>query len=249
MINWVHRSTRGWSTGGSVSDPRTGEIIKGVVTLGSLRIRQDYMIAEGLLSPYKDGTETPKELTEWGLARIRQLSAHEVGHTLGIGHNYYSSTAGRISVMDYPHPLVTMGTNGTLDYSKVYDVGIGAWDKVAITYAYSDFPTGTDEAKTLATILEEGHKKDLLVPLQPGHRRPSPRGHVVERHRRHRGAEADDGDPQVRALALRRAGDQAQRADGDDRGSARAALPAPPLSGRGDDLDGWRDLLHLRDAR
>ena len=161
VINWVHRSTRGWSTGGSVTDPRTGEIIKGVVTLGSLRIRQDYMIAEGLLSPYKDGTETPKELTEWGLARIRQLSAHEVGHTLGIGHNYYSSTAGRISVMDYPHPLVTMGTNGALDYSKVYDVGIGAWDKVAITYAYSDFPTGTDEAKTLATILEEGHKKDL----------------------------------------------------------------------------------------
>ena len=161
VINWVHRSTRGWSTGGSVTDPRTGEIIKGVVTLGSLRIRQDYMIAEGLLTPYKEGTETPKELTEWGLARIRQLSAHEVGHTLGIGHNYYSSTAGRISVMDYPHPLVTMGADGALDYSKVYDVGIGAWDKVAITYAYSDFPTGTDEAKTLATILEEGHKKDL----------------------------------------------------------------------------------------
>ncbi len=161
VINWVHRSTRGWSTGASVTDPRTGEIIKGVVTLGSLRIRQDYMIAEGLLSPYKDGTESPKELTEWGLARIRQLSAHEVGHTLGIGHNYYSSTAGRISVMDYPHPLVTMGANGTLDYSKVYDVGIGAWDKVGITYAYSDFPTGTDEAKTLASILEEGHKKDL----------------------------------------------------------------------------------------
>ena len=91
VINWVHRSTRGWSTGGSVTDPRTGEIIKGVVTLGSLRIRQDYMIAEGLLSPYKDGTETPKELMEWGLARIRQLSAHEVGHTLGIGHNYYDS--------------------------------------------------------------------------------------------------------------------------------------------------------------
>ncbi len=113
VINWVHRSTRGWSTGGSVSDPRTGEIIKGVVTLGSLRIRQDYMIAEGLLSPYKDGTETPKELTEWGLARIRQLSAHEVGHTLGIGHNYYDSTAGRISVMDYPHPLVTMSAEGT----------------------------------------------------------------------------------------------------------------------------------------
>ena len=161
VINWVHRSTRGWSTGASVTDPRTGEIIKGVVTLGSLRIRQDYMIAEGLLSPYKDGTETPKELTEWGLARIRQLSAHEVGHTLGIGHNYYDSEAGRISVMDYPHPLVTMKADGTLDYSKVYDTGIGAWDKVAIQFGYADFPSGTDEDKALNAILEDGFKKDL----------------------------------------------------------------------------------------
>jgi hypothetical protein len=161
VINWVHRSTRGWSTGATVTDPRTGEIIKAVVTLGSLRIRQDYMIAEGLLSPYKEGTEIPKDLTEWGLARIRQLSAHEVGHTLGIGHNYYDSDAGRISVMDYPHPLVTMKADGSLDYSKVYDTGIGAWDKVAIAYGYSDFPPGTDEARALAAILEAGHKKDL----------------------------------------------------------------------------------------
>ena len=161
VINWVHRSTRGWSTGGSVTDPRTGEILKGVVTLGSLRIRQDYMIAEGLLSPYKEGTETPKELMEWGLARIRQLAAHEVGHTLGIGHNYYDSEAGRISVMDYPHPLVTLKPDRTLDYSQVYDVGIGAWDKVAIAYGYQDFPPGTDEEKALAAILDEGHKRDL----------------------------------------------------------------------------------------
>ena len=161
VINWVHRSTRGWSTGASVTDPRTGEIIKGVVTLGSLRIRQDYLIAEGLLSPYKEGTETPKELMEWGLARIRQLSAHEVGHTLGIGHNYYSSDAGRISVMDYPHPLVTMKADGSLDYSKVYDTGIGVWDKVAIRYGYSDFAPDTDEANALKGILEDGHKRDL----------------------------------------------------------------------------------------
>ena len=161
VINWVHRSTRGWSTGGSVTDPRTGEIIKGVVTLGSLRDRQDYLIAEGLLQPYTTGDENPSELREWAIARIRQLAAHEVGHTLGLGHNYWDSTAGRISVMDYPHPLVTLRTDGTLDSSQVYAVGIGEWDKVAVTYGYQDFPEGTDEAKGLAAILDQAWKKDL----------------------------------------------------------------------------------------
>ncbi len=154
IIQWVHRSTRGWSYGGSVSDPRTGEIIKGRVTLGSLRVRQDYLIAEGLLSPYENGTETPPELAEWALARLRQLSAHEVGHTLGFGHNYYASSLGRISVMDYPHPLIELTDDGELDYSAVYDDKIGDWDKVAVTYAYQDFPPGADEAEELRAILD-----------------------------------------------------------------------------------------------
>ena len=162
VINWVHRSTRGWSTGGSVSDPRTGEIIKGVVTLGSWRERQDFLIAEGLLQPYKTGTEVSNEAREWALARIRQLAAHEVGHTLGIGHNYYDSDLGRISVLDYPHPLVTLKPDGSLDISKVYDVGIGAWDKVAINFGYQDFPPGTDEKAALSAILDAAIKKDLL---------------------------------------------------------------------------------------
>ena len=162
VINWVHRSTRGWSYGASVTDPRTGEIIKGNVTLGSLRIRQDYMIAEGLLSPYTSGTETPPELLEWALARIRQLSAHEVGHTLGIGHNYYDSKAGFISVLDYPHPLVTLKPDGSFDFSQVYGTGIGEWDKIAIRWGYQDFPEGTDEKAALDAIIEEGHKRDLF---------------------------------------------------------------------------------------
>jgi len=161
VINWVHRSTRGWSYGSSVTDPRTGEIIKGVVTLGSLRVRQDYLIAEGLLSPYREGDETPPELAEWALARIRQLSAHEVGHTLGLGHNYYDSELGRISVMDYPHPLVTLRPDGTLDYSEVYENGIGEWDSIAIIWGYQDFPDGTDEQAALQRILDEAWARDL----------------------------------------------------------------------------------------
>ena len=161
VINWVHRSTRGWSTGGSVTDPRTGEIIKGVVTLGSLRVRQDYMMAEGLLSPYTDGDETPPELAEWALARIRQLAAHEVGHTIGLGHNYYNSGVGRISVMDYPHPLITLNEDGSLDYAEVYDVDIGDWDRVAITYGYREFPSRADEDAQLASILRVAWGDDI----------------------------------------------------------------------------------------
>ena len=161
VINWVHRSTRGWSTGDAIIDPRTGEIIKGVVTLGSLRVRQDYLIAEGLLSPYQKGDENPPLLQEWALARLRQLSAHEVGHTLGLSHNYYDSELGRISVMDYPHPLVTLKPDGTLDASSVYTRGMGEWDKAAIAWGYQEFPAGADESRGLAAILDEAWKRDV----------------------------------------------------------------------------------------
>ena len=162
MINWVHRSTRGWSTGGSISDPRTGEIIKATVTLGSLRDRQDYLIFEGLLAPYKTGTETPAILAQTAIARIRQLAAHEVGHTLGIGHQYYNSSKGRISVMDYPHPLEKLNADGTIDLSDAYATGIGEWDKVAIQFGYQDFPAGTDEPAALKKIVDDAWKQDLI---------------------------------------------------------------------------------------
>ena len=118
-------------------------------------------MAEGLLSPYTNGDETPPELAEWALARIRQLSAHEVGHTIGLGHNYYNSSAGRISVLDYPHPLVTLNGDGSLDYSEVYDDEIGDWDKVAVAYGYQDFPAGTDEESELMRILQDAWDDDV----------------------------------------------------------------------------------------
>ncbi|WP_069131075.1 zinc-dependent metalloprotease [Rhodohalobacter halophilus] len=155
VINWVHRSTRGWSYGSSVVDPRTGEIIKGNVLLGSLRVRQDYMIAEGLLAPYEEGVDPDPEMLEMALNRIRQLSAHEIGHTLGIPHNFAASVNGLTSVMDYPHPMVDVTENGSLSLANAYDIGIGDWDKRAVIWGYEDFPQNTNEKEALNEIIQE----------------------------------------------------------------------------------------------
>lgn len=162
VINWVHRSTRGWSYGSSVVDPRTGEIIKGHVLLGSLRVRQDYLIAEGLLAPYEDGVPSGDDpMLEMALARIRQLSAHEVGHTLGLSHNFAASVNSRSSVMDYPAPMVQFKADSTFDLSKAYDTGIGEWDIAAIKYGYQDFPGYMDEQVGLQDIIGETLDKGL----------------------------------------------------------------------------------------
>ncbi|MEO6406790.1 MAG: zinc-dependent metalloprotease [Ferruginibacter sp.] len=161
MINWVHRSTRGWSLGDAVVDPRTGEIIKGNVLLGSLRVRQDYLIASGLLAPFENGVPPDNKMLQMSLQRLRQLAAHEVGHTLGLMHNYIASTQGRASVMDYPPPVVSINSNGQLDLSDAYTNEIGAWDKTAIQYGYTDFPLGTDEATALNKIITDAGTKGL----------------------------------------------------------------------------------------
>ena len=170
IIQWVHRFTRGWSYGHPVADPRTGEIIKGNVTLGSLRGRQDYLIAEALLSPYVTGKKiTPENdpMLAMALARTRQLAAHETGHTLGLAHNFAASAfphapSESVSVMDYPHPLVTLDQRGVPDLSAAYAVNIGLWDKVAINYGYRQFSDSSVERAGLDAILSDATKSGLV---------------------------------------------------------------------------------------
>jgi hypothetical protein len=208
VIQWIHRATRGWSYGEGVTDPRTGEIIKGHVSLGSLRVRQDYLIAEGLLAPYEKGKPASPKMQEMALARLRQLAAHEVGHTLGLQHNYSASTVNRSSVMDYPPPLVTVGADGVPDVSQAYATGIGEWDKVSITWGYQDFAPGVDEHAALNKILSDAFGRGLRYLTDQDARPPGSSSSVA--HLWDSGPNAiDELDRlmKVRAAALRRFGE------------------------------------------
>jgi len=179
MIHWVHRSTRGWSYGAAVTDPRTGQILKGNVSLGSLRVRQDIMIGTALTSlatdddplrcmagdapdaEYLAALDPATDVTAMALARIRQLSAHEVGHTLGFSHNFAASTYGRASVMDYPSPMARI-VDGKIDMSDAYGVGVGPFDVFAVKYAYGQFAPGTNDAAALAALVDEATSRGML---------------------------------------------------------------------------------------
>ena len=185
LIHWTHRRTRGYSYGNTVIDPRTGEIVRGVVNLGSLRLRQDYLHGQGLVPPFPGGISLPEdgsfgefadapdfeylaqvapasEPVEMALARVRQLSAHEVGHTLGFPHNYMASAYGRESVMDYPAPLVQIDESGNIDLSDAYVQRIGEYDKLSVNWLYREFPNGTNETQALERIAEQGVVDGLI---------------------------------------------------------------------------------------
>jgi hypothetical protein len=203
IIQWVHRYTRGWSYGDAIADPRTGEILKGNVTLGSLRGRQDYMIAEALLSPYAAGktyTDQDNPMLQMVLQRIRQLGAHETGHTLGLAHNFAaSSVMPGDSVMDYPHPYIALDANGKIDLSHAFATGIGAWDKVSIDYGYRQFAPGANEDAALDQILSDADKAGQLY-ITDEDARPAggahPRAHLWDNG-------PDAADELVRILKIR----------------------------------------------
>lgn len=194
VINWVHRATRGWSIGSSVVDPRTGEILKGDVTLDSQRARQDFLLGAGMSPQYNSdiascdfglmpdvehlmADPSAAEITAMSYARIRQLSAHEVGHTLGFSHNFAASTYNRGSVMDYPAPLVEI-KNGKLDFSNAYAVGIGSFDKFATKYSYAQFPASANADVELDKIVREGLAAGMLY-ISDSDSRPAGAAHPL----------------------------------------------------------------------
>ncbi len=261
IIQWVHRYTRGWSYGAAVADPRTGEIIKGNVTLGSLRGRQDYLIAEALLSPYVTGkTITPANdpMLQMVLARIRQLAAHETGHTLGLAHNFAASSFAHspeqsVSVMDYPHPWITLDANGVPDLSHAYAVNIGQWDKVAIDYGYRQFPAGS--RRTRRTQQDPHRLREDRPHLHHRRGRPAPRRRpparpsLGQRRRSRRRAQSHPHHPRRRAQPLRRERHPHRRAHGAARGHPRPPLSPPPLPDRSHHQGDRRPRLPLPASR
>ncbi|WP_345858648.1 zinc-dependent metalloprotease [Shewanella algae] len=223
VIQWVHRASRGWSYGAAVTDPRSGEIIKGQVTLGSLRVRQDHLIARGLTAGWEDRQAADEAAMALSLARIRQLSAHEIGHTLGLDHNFAASTNNNASVMDYPHPYVRLDGK-RVDISQPYAEGLGAWDKFAIKYGYGDFGDEAQTQAALKSLLKEVQQQGLRY-IGEGDSRAASAAHAYA-------SLWDRGEDPVKELARM----QLVRRQALETFSAKALLPGQPLGELSDAL-------------
>lgn len=183
VIQWVHRTDPDYSIGPAFVDPRTGEIIKAAVRLESHRSVVDYDIFAGTapavagaeaadpldmdegLGDWIAGLDPAVSAVDFAMARRRQHVAHEVGHTLGLAHNFIAAADGRTSVMAYPAPLIRL-VDGRLDLSQAYRDGPGAYDSLAIRWAYTQFPAGR-EAAGLEAIVHEGMAHGLRFLTNP----------------------------------------------------------------------------------
>jgi hypothetical protein len=154
-IQWTNRSGRGWSVGQTHVDPRTGEILHAVVQLDSHRMRTANNYWEATIPSGKDSLEPSLDAfaafdnldpnisdEQIMLNRLALLTCHEVGHALGLDHNFVASTYLRGSVMDYFAPRVHIRPDGTADLSDAYMQGVGSYDRFAIEWGYSENASG-----------------------------------------------------------------------------------------------------------
>lgn len=217
FIAWVHRSDRGPSVGPSFVDPRTGEIIKTVVRMDSYRSLVNFDIYMGLVPAAGGAQALALSAEAFTMARRRQHAAHEIGHTLGLAHNFIAASQGRASVMDYPAPLVRLDAQGRIDIGSAYRNGAGAHDTLAIRYAYTWYPDSVREAAGLAAIMRDAASRGLRF-ITDAH--ASPAGSIPAATQWVEGStmlEALERTMQVRKLLV-------------ERFDTRALLPGEPLA-------------------
>lgn len=161
-VLWIHRDGRGFSSAGTFADPRTGEILGSKTHMDTYRMRTiaNYFDAYSgglpedgsgltIADPSLVSTDVYNQMPEGqrDMAFLRQavLTAHELGHVLGYGHNWNANFNDRSSVMEYPVPRVTV-KDGKLDLSESFMTEIGEYDTFMTRFAYTPFPEGEEEA-------------------------------------------------------------------------------------------------------
>jgi hypothetical protein len=160
VILWVPRESRGFSFGGVISDPRTGQVLKALVRLDAMRLQADGLLFDALAAPYGDHPDLGDR--EQALRdRFHLLVAHEIGHTLGLRHQYIGSVQHMSSVMDYPFPDIVLDPDGRPSLRNLFPQEIGAWDKAAIFYGYHPF-LPVDEEANLRAFIERNERAGLI---------------------------------------------------------------------------------------